>query len=413
MQRGVKLATVTVVLASGICTAMLFRKHPASPDAEPRLVESPLARREPDGGVSAKDVEKAAAVVKVSPAHRQGAIPRSTVADGPGRASLAAPLQEIRPAMPERLVDALPDGDIPPPPEFAENYGGGRPGTVVAPRPLADGSGRIQEIGDLASVAPRTVPTVGVLPTRTHRVVDGDTLTKLAARYWNQPERYRELFLVNRDVLQSPDLLPIGATLVIPAADAPPPVVPTLPEEPNALVPLGPATPAAPVSTSSSSPLVPLDPPPVAMPSTASSPSPTASPTTPFGAWPLPPSPSPSPLAAPGLSTRSAPTTAPGLSTGQPSGGFVARPLPNGQLLTSSLPSSLASTTAPNMPLPTSARLPSSTVRTYTVQPGDRLPDIAQRMLGDASRMGEIIQANAAQLRQPEDFRAGMTLVIP
>jgi len=53
-------------------------------------------------------------------------------------------------------------------------------------------------------------------PEKMHRVVDGDTLTKLAARYLGDPERYLELFEYNRDVLRSPDLLPIGSNLRIP-----------------------------------------------------------------------------------------------------------------------------------------------------------------------------------------------------
>jgi nucleoid-associated protein YgaU len=49
-----------------------------------------------------------------------------------------------------------------------------------------------------------------------HVVVDGDTLTKLAMRYLGRAEAYQEIFELNRDVLASPDLLPIGAVLKIP-----------------------------------------------------------------------------------------------------------------------------------------------------------------------------------------------------
>jgi len=51
---------------------------------------------------------------------------------------------------------------------------------------------------------------------RTHIVVDGDSLEKLAGRYLDDPQRGNEIFEANRELLSSPDLLPIGAELVIP-----------------------------------------------------------------------------------------------------------------------------------------------------------------------------------------------------
>jgi hypothetical protein len=55
---------------------------------------------------------------------------------------------------------------------------------------------------------------------RTHVVADGDTLTQLAIRYLGQAERYAEIYQLNREVLASPDLLPIGAVLRIPPRNA-------------------------------------------------------------------------------------------------------------------------------------------------------------------------------------------------
>jgi hypothetical protein len=51
---------------------------------------------------------------------------------------------------------------------------------------------------------------------RTHVVVDGDSLERIASRYLSDPQRSREIFELNRSVLSSPDLLPIGAELKIP-----------------------------------------------------------------------------------------------------------------------------------------------------------------------------------------------------
>ncbi len=52
--------------------------------------------------------------------------------------------------------------------------------------------------------------------TRTHVIVDGDSLEKLAGRYLDDPQRNREIFELNRELLSAPDLLPIGAELKIP-----------------------------------------------------------------------------------------------------------------------------------------------------------------------------------------------------
>ena len=52
---------------------------------------------------------------------------------------------------------------------------------------------------------------------RKHVVVDGDSLSRLAARYLGDPHRVAEIYELNRGVLTNPDLLPIGAELTIPA----------------------------------------------------------------------------------------------------------------------------------------------------------------------------------------------------
>ncbi|MCA9167411.1 MAG: LysM peptidoglycan-binding domain-containing protein [Planctomycetales bacterium] len=51
---------------------------------------------------------------------------------------------------------------------------------------------------------------------RVHRINDGDTLKRLAARYLGDESRYSEIFAANRDILVRPDLLPIGQSLKIP-----------------------------------------------------------------------------------------------------------------------------------------------------------------------------------------------------
>jgi nucleoid-associated protein YgaU len=51
---------------------------------------------------------------------------------------------------------------------------------------------------------------------RTHVVVDGDSLERLAGRYLDDSSRGNEIYEANRELLASPDLLPIGVELVIP-----------------------------------------------------------------------------------------------------------------------------------------------------------------------------------------------------
>lgn len=51
---------------------------------------------------------------------------------------------------------------------------------------------------------------------RTHLVIDGDTLTRLADRYLDDSDRSTEIYRLNRDVLTNPELLPIGVELRIP-----------------------------------------------------------------------------------------------------------------------------------------------------------------------------------------------------
>ncbi len=54
------------------------------------------------------------------------------------------------------------------------------------------------------------------VPLRIHRVRDGDTLPTLARRYLGDAARADEILEANRDLLQDPELLPIGLELEIP-----------------------------------------------------------------------------------------------------------------------------------------------------------------------------------------------------
>jgi hypothetical protein len=58
-------------------------------------------------------------------------------------------------------------------------------------------------------------------PMDVHIVTDGDSLPKLAARYLDDASRSWEIFQLNRDLLRSPELLPIGAVLKLPSPKPP------------------------------------------------------------------------------------------------------------------------------------------------------------------------------------------------
>ena len=51
--------------------------------------------------------------------------------------------------------------------------------------------------------------------------------------------------------------------------------------------------------------------------------------------------------------------------------------------------------------------------RSYTIEKGDTLSAIAQRVYGKASHWQRIFEANRDQLSSPDDIRTGMQLRIP
>jgi LysM repeat protein len=64
--------------------------------------------------------------------------------------------------------------------------------------------------------------------------------------------------------------------------------------------------------------------------------------------------------------------------------------------------------TAPAQPSPAA-----SSMKTYTVQPGDTLSLIARRLLGNASEYLQIFEANRDQLTDPDKIKPGQVLKIP
>ncbi len=52
--------------------------------------------------------------------------------------------------------------------------------------------------------------------TQYHEVVKGDTLSKIAEKYYGDPSLYPQIFEANKDILKDPNLIKIGQKLRIP-----------------------------------------------------------------------------------------------------------------------------------------------------------------------------------------------------
>lgn len=70
----------------------------------------------------------------------------------------------------------------------------------------------------LPSMAPGVpgVPRPALGQGRTHTVGDGETLTSVAVRYYNDPAQVSLLMQANRDRIMGPHRVPVGTVLVIP-----------------------------------------------------------------------------------------------------------------------------------------------------------------------------------------------------
>lgn len=53
---------------------------------------------------------------------------------------------------------------------------------------------------------------------RTHTVVKGDTLSKLAKQYYGNANQWKRIYEANQDAIKNPDLIYPGQTLKIPEA---------------------------------------------------------------------------------------------------------------------------------------------------------------------------------------------------
>ncbi len=62
----------------------------------------------------------------------------------------------------------------------------------------------------------KTPPAAGNPYTQSYLVVSGDTLSKIAQKYYGDPALYTKIFQANRDVLSDPNKISPGQKLRIP-----------------------------------------------------------------------------------------------------------------------------------------------------------------------------------------------------
>ena len=70
----------------------------------------------------------------------------------------------------------------------------------------------------LSAQAIRNYERDGFLPpaARTHTVVKGDTLSKLAKQYYGSAGQWKRIYEANKDTIENPDLIYPGQTVKIP-----------------------------------------------------------------------------------------------------------------------------------------------------------------------------------------------------
>lgn len=169
MHRTVKILVVISVLGCGVGTSLLFRRTAPTNELPARSTNSAIPlRATPQSGPRPLPFELPVTVENTEP----------------------APIRSVATKVTKSVVR-----QEPPPLEGVYHPANIEPVVVTIP------------------------PDVDQAPERqrTHRIVDGDTLARLAQRYLGDRGRGAEIFAANSDALENPDILPLGKTLKIPA----------------------------------------------------------------------------------------------------------------------------------------------------------------------------------------------------
>jgi nucleoid-associated protein YgaU len=192
---------VVCIIVGGVLFARPYRKpgwdrkSPAIPQDKVVLHDPRPAKLGPDGeGLALGPIESTTPSVPPSSAKS-----RSTTAEGqfdgragqsPNRTEMSGQLPPADPTFP----DSSPVNLYKAPPKH---------------QPLADARAK-------STATQSALPAKRKRRVKAHRIVDGDDLRSLAARYLGNPDRSLEIFELNRQVLARPDILPIGREILIP-----------------------------------------------------------------------------------------------------------------------------------------------------------------------------------------------------
>jgi nucleoid-associated protein YgaU len=185
--RASHLACVAGVLGAGVLAAWPFRQY--SPHSTP----PPTATAPLDLTLRRQDV-----TLKASPSSDTSPAVGLDVADQEGN---------LKPVQPAAFSVSRPDlEDLGPPPELPMAF------SPVTSRPPGVFVPRVPQVDRWLEKQMRP---------RQYKLRDGDTLESLAERWLGSRTRAGEIYQANREVLASPDLLPLGVTIVIPPRAAP------------------------------------------------------------------------------------------------------------------------------------------------------------------------------------------------
>lgn len=196
-----------LVIAGGVVAALPFRHHhPAKPHALAVNHDAPdptwsLPQDLSSQVNSQPGLSPAPELTPVNPAGRL-ARPASFKAPADNEPPLEAlPAPPFLPMAYESLL--VPVGTGPSPAKFSATV---QPNTPLQ-EPLLPPAPEPGAVEEKAKPGPLW---------RKHRIVEGDTLTTLAQRYLGDAGRAGEIHVANLDRLASPEILPLGVTLLIP-----------------------------------------------------------------------------------------------------------------------------------------------------------------------------------------------------
>ncbi len=235
MDRRIKLVAVTFILFAGIACALIFRRHAAAPVSDATRPGTEVVRRDAltptlpplNPPLSAPPASATEMLMPLPPG--------GTSNSGLSGFDVRPNLDGAANGSAQKLLDSsylpLRNGD-----SATRMPAASLDAERTAPDLSATYAGKPAQAAPVARLLPPKMDSVPLSPefvggagelgaatytSRTHKVVDGDSLSKIAAKYLGRADRYQEIFQANRNVLAKPDLLPIGVELRIPPRDNP------------------------------------------------------------------------------------------------------------------------------------------------------------------------------------------------